>query len=302
MYEGVSQEERYSAFQAARDITGEVVNPINWYKYNPGMWNVTRGQIKVPLLNAKNIGFVGRQISRVPGAQKFVKDMSSMVSKSQFGGVLTSDSVWYGLKAKNEKGLLGVYMAGGDHDVRRAAASVGKAAGPYKNVHGMRVPLPKETNPLYKSAAANAAEEIITDSAKKTRFAGYTSKVASGIDKTAAMAGKVPVKSIGKTLFRGAARTGVAVGKGFAYYEMAKIAYSATNYIFEPLGRAAFGAMDEALKAYERISTPEVGGQLSMDYITQGAATERQRALAAISKSRINGRSALGGEAAMIHR
>jgi hypothetical protein len=300
MYEGVSQQERYTAFNAASDIAGEVVNPINWYKYNPGMWSVSRGQVKIPLLNAKNIGWVGRQVSRVPGAERFVKDMSSMVDKSQFGGVLTSKSVWYGLKAKNEKGLLGTYID--------STKPVDKFGDTRSALRSFRDDMTRagaaraRPNPLYKGAAAKAAEEIVTDSAKKTRFMGYTSKVASGIDKSAAVVSKAPWKSFAKTAFRGTVKAGVAVGKGFAYYEMAKLAFSTANYLFQPLGRAAFAAMDAGLNKLESIATPELGGQLSMSYISQGAATERQRALAAISKSRLNARSAMGGEASYIHR
>ena len=45
---------------------------------------------------------------------------------------------------------------------------------------------------------------------------------------------------------------------------------------------------------------PEMG-KLTSSYLSYGASTERQRAVRAISKGYINGRSAYGQEAAYMH-
>lgn len=69
-----------------------------------------------------------------------------------------------------------------------------------------------------------------------------------------------------------------------------------------PLGRAAVQTLDNTFTRYQERFMPEMGGQLELSYLSRGAATERQRAVQAISKAYINGRSAIGNEAQYIHQ
>ena len=78
--------------------------------------------------------------------------------------------------------------------------------------------------------------------------------------------------------------------------------WDSINFLMEPMGRAAVQGIDTAFNMYESVSKPELGGQLVLSYLSHGAATERQRAISAISKSHINGRSNFGQEAKFIHR
>jgi hypothetical protein len=67
--------------------------------------------------------------------------------------------------------------------------------------------------------------------------------------------------------------------------------------VVKPLAQAAIGALNNIATEYQNRFMPEMGGQLALSYMSQGAYTERQRAIQSISKSQINGRSALGQEA-----
>jgi hypothetical protein len=63
-----------------------------------------------------------------------------------------------------------------------------------------------------------------------------------------------------------------------------------------PLAQAGFNALNNLATEYQQRFMPEMGGKLQASYLSYGAATERQRAIQAISKAYINGRSALGQE------
>lgn len=71
--------------------------------------------------------------------------------------------------------------------------------------------------------------------------------------------------------------------------------------IGEPLARTFIENTNALMERVEQRFMPEMGAKLAAAYLSYGAATERQRALEAISKAHINGRSAFGQEAAMMH-
>jgi len=98
-----------------------------------------------------------------------------------------------------------------------------------------------------------------------------------------------------------AGRTSLAIGKGYSMYMVAQLMYQGAKLLTDPITNAGVNAIDNTYTALNQLGSRDMGGQLSMDYITAGAATERQRAIQAISKSRINGRSMLGSEAQYMH-
>lgn len=81
----------------------------------------------------------------------------------------------------------------------------------------------------------------------------------------------------------------------------AMFAWDIARMVGEPVGRAIVGQVDTALNDWEDRFMPELGGRLKMSYLTRGAATERQRALSAMSKAQITGRSGFGREAMYAH-
>lgn len=94
----------------------------------------------------------------------------------------------------------------------------------------------------------------------------------------------------------------LGVGKGMSMIGAATLAWDMAKMVGEPLGAYAMGQADNALTKLQDRFMPEMGGDLSIAYLSREAATERQRAMQAMSKAYITGRSAFGQEAMMQHR
>jgi hypothetical protein len=122
-----------------------------------------------------------------------------------------------------------------------------------------------------------------------------------GIGKT------VDLKEIKKIYSRASAiKTGgkIALGgmKALSYVGLASLAWDLGSMVAKPLAQAGMNALNNVAMEYQQRFMPEMGGQLALSYLSQGAATERQRAVNAISKSYINGRGAMGSEASYMHQ
>jgi len=94
---------------------------------------------------------------------------------------------------------------------------------------------------------------------------------------------------------------GIRGGKAVSAVGLTMLAWDIGSLVARPLAQAAMNTVGNIAKDYQNRFMPEMGGQLQLSYLSQGAATERQRSIQAISKSYINGRSAMGGEASMMH-
>lgn len=96
---------------------------------------------------------------------------------------------------------------------------------------------------------------------------------------------------------RALAKAGVFGMKLGAIGAISSLMYEGIKMITNPIAQAGVGAVDNAFNNMMSYGKPDLGGSLNMGFVSYGAATERQRAIQAISKSRINGRSILGQEA-----
>jgi len=105
-----------------------------------------------------------------------------------------------------------------------------------------------------------------------------------------------------KLVGQNAAKWALRAGKVAASAGAVMFAMDIARMIGEPVGRAIVSQADNALQQYEDRFMPELGGRLEMTYLTRGAATERQRALQAMSKAQITGRSGFGQEAKYVSR
>lgn len=114
------------------------------------------------------------------------------------------------------------------------------------------------------------------------------------------------IKTFGKGFTKGtvgvAVKGGVLALKGMALWQLGKTIATASTYVVEPMGRAAIETLDTVLETMRNMQATQMGGFVPDGYLSTGAATERQRALQAISKAHINGRSVLGQEASFLHR
>jgi len=108
-------------------------------------------------------------------------------------------------------------------------------------------------------------------------------------------------KVAGLVALKGATMAGATIMKGAAIYNVASLMFDAINMIASPISKAGVEAVDSAFNKFASFARPELGGTLNMGFVSYGAATERQRAIQAISKSRINGRSMMGQEAQYMH-
>jgi len=111
----------------------------------------------------------------------------------------------------------------------------------------------------------------------------------------------IRVKQVGLGVAKLGFKSAVLVGKVGSAYMTASMVAQAVSMIATPIAQGAVQAVDTAFNQFANATKPELGGHLNMAYLSQGAATERQRAIQAISKSRINGRSMFGQEAQMMH-
>jgi len=147
----------------------------------------------------------------------------------------------------------------------------------------------KATRLIAKVSTAFSGVNIVTDN----QALGQMHLLAANTLK----AGYGAARGLGRGLFRAA----TAFGKGSAYYAVGSLMYEGIKMVANPIGQAATQAVDSTFNSINNMARPELGGQLNLAFISQGAATERQRAIQAISKSRMNGRSILGQEAGMMH-
>ncbi len=321
------------------DVAGAMLNPVNWYKYNPSMWSMRRGQVRVPFVSGSNIRNVAGKIRKYGGAQgnRFVDFVKNKSGLNKLGGVMASESIWVGSAPMASDDIFGYTIKGpgartsnmikGAKAQQASRDAFGQAFGPRPTSNYVaptsRMPRGYHPPPFTPSESIVAAakygddqiayvnrnwktlnEQGFNTKGKRWGYAdrlydrGYrTGKaLARGTEKTYSALGRA-IKPIAKM----GMRVATTAGKGFAYYQIASLMYSVTQMAFEPLGRKAISTVDSIFNAKSMIRSPELGGNLSMAYLTRGAATERQRALQAIQKSRLNARQALGNEAALKH-
>jgi len=141
-------------------------------------------------------------------------------------------------------------------------------------------------------------ERLSDEFVKEVHSVGVASRrELSSIAKLNRTIGKGAAATWGRRLFKGS----MFLGKATAWGMIAGIVLTTAAGLTEPIGRGIVGAADKALNAFNNRFMVETGGTLSAGFLSQGAATERQRAVQAISKAYINGRSALGQEAYFMH-
>jgi len=98
-------------------------------------------------------------------------------------------------------------------------------------------------------------------------------------------------------------RMGMRVAK-FGAWASTIGAFASIGYMIgEPIGRSIVSNATDAINKFSSRFMPEMSGSRLQDgFLTQGAATERQRAIEALSKSSLNGRSAFGQESLYFHQ
>ena len=358
-------EQPINYFQASADIAKTAITwPAQQYLYNPGMYSLTRGQVRLPTSGIGLKKFAGT-LRKIPYGNRVVDWTKRTFDIDTSSNVMRSKEIWWGLGSDKSRFSLGLHAV--VDPVKQTSYSPIIGMKQASNIDSWNAPLSQPINrnlprmrgevyitgyrpiskmrniakqatsiiePSYMNHLADSprifnpklpkaiGEIPVTGSVYRpvTQTATMTSgltkrdisylKFSKGLEKVArkpkwynlAYGGLGGGKKLATFAGRTAVRAGILGMKGFAYYQVGKLMWDAINYVMEPVGRASVQAVDQAFRAYESVPQVEMGGQIAMSYLTQGAATERQRSLQAISKAHINGRSALGQEASYTHR
>ena len=105
------------------------------------------------------------------------------------------------------------------------------------------------------------------------------------------------LRHAGRAVVRGV----ILLGKGASMYAVGSLMYDIASAVANPIAQAGVSAIDNTMASIQSMTNPNLGGQLQYSFLSHGASTERQRAIQAISRSRMNARSLLGTEANMAH-
>lgn len=186
--------------------------------------------------------------------------------------------------------------------VKRAEAEVGGRTRAYFN---FREQYEKALQPLktggfgkVKGADWRTWEKRVTSSrgameAARTKLAEMQVKHKLSKETLTRLVGQQGIRTVGKWAIRGA--------KAVSWIGTALFFADVAGMVAEPIGRAMVQQVNATMERFEERFMPELGGKLNAAYLSYGAATERQRAVQAISKAHINGRSAFGQEAQLMH-
>jgi hypothetical protein len=154
--------------------------------------------------------------------------------------------------------------------------------------------VPKKANSKYAKRYAQRSEEI------KSRLASLTSMEQKMTELSSAKSSTIKKIALIKPRAN-LLKWGIRAGKAGSLIGAGMLAWDLASAVAAPLAQLGMTALNSAANAYQSRYMPEMGGQLQLSYLSQGAATERQRSIQAISKAYINGRSAFGSEGSMMH-
>lgn len=172
--------------------------------------------------------------------------------------------------------------------------------------------LNKKETPIYKRRVNRRDFKIALGEAKKEYFNSYDPKGLNKIkwklfgrlqagSRVKDEVGAHVITKMGYSTAQKFARFGLGAAKAGSIVGAGMLAWDLASIVAAPLAQAGMNIINSAANTFQSRYMPEMGGQLQLSYLSQGAATERQKAVQAISKSYINGRSAFGSEGALFH-
>jgi hypothetical protein len=276
----------------AKETIASSLNPASYagaYLAWPGMWSIEKG-VYVPHIGQylESPHKLGRTIRHIGRAYKG-------------RGVISGTSVAAGrtVKALFKGGHVGKRFFNSSKTIHKKA--VAKAYG--SAVFSQEVASWKNVSSAYTSNIPGFGKNYIN------KEAGLATQRAMNAYKS----GSIPLKykdsyklamktASGKVRMATAAKVGIAGMKAVSVVGMAMLAWDIIKIAGEPMGAYAMNSLNAGMNRLQSAFSPELGGRLSPAYLSSGAATERQRAIQAMSKSYISGRSAFGQEASYMHQ
>ena len=148
-------------------------------------------------------------------------------------------------------------------------------------------------NQRLKRAQAAGASSVVRTPGLLFRAASVESAIPSAV--AAAVPGRLGIGTIGRAAL---IKFGAVANPIMTSLAVLQIATFSAEAVFK--GTQAVAEMID--RSTERIHSLELGGELGRNFLTQQAATERQRAIAAIQASHLSGRRMMGSEATMVHQ
>ena len=311
-------EESFGVGDLAKSVISAPFAPSTYlwtHLHMPGMWSTTKG-IATPFNKRtkdavgliagtfKSRGF-GKGMNQIWAQKKYLNPWSGLLgmgrNKSQWVGGATMAKI-----PELQKELAEAISKKGSFTAGATRANYGRVQGTrLRNIRDAAIK--KRAAGMYAVAEDNISAIAATNrydkfrrgaKAARQRFRKLESNL---VIKSAENSNKVlGLKSL---LFRAnTIKWGVRVGKAASIVGAATLAWDLTQMVAQPIGSALISSASNAITAWNDRFMPQMGGQLAMSYMSQGAATERQRAVQAMGRSQINGRSAFGQEAAYMHQ
>jgi len=308
------------------DLAGQALNPINWYmwryQYDPRVWSIRKG-LQLPFGEAIRNRGIGASFTRAGRLGKLVgnKRMGPIkATKDLFGGefflgekMFQNIGAQIGAQRSLRKGLrLNVTEKLAKTNMTRAqqyrlSKVVGDSLeGVLDNAGSLSNLTQKQINDrlldmdakFFKQMGASSDDffNMVRKGAFSTDDVARVTK-AAGAEKFLGKLSTTNFKRFARYGARGVLTAGkvvAGVGAVMGMWDMAKM-------IGEPVGRYLVENTNRLAQAYQDRYAPELGGKIALSYMTGSAATERQRAIQAISRSYMNGRSAIGNEAQYLH-
>jgi hypothetical protein len=271
-------------------IAGSLLNPINWYTSMPGWWSGTTGMWKP----------IGLRAPKFSEAAELWKSGSRFKAIGALNPITKSNGRWGKTLLENRRMIQGAekrLTADLATLIRSRGGVKIKNVDLYKKAKGLYNVLEESIEKTGTADLSTLTEKIISPNAlREEKF--FLEQDLKKFNKSINVLEKIGKGNIGNTRFwGGVAKWGFRGMKVFSIASLATMAFELTTAIADPVGRAMVNTIDRGLIDLQTKYQSNMGGQLSMAYLNYGAATERHRALRAMSQSQINGRSAFGQEA-----
>jgi len=295
------------------NIVKENLNPVGLlkfqYMYNPGTWSGTKG-IWVPGASGKDIASAYRRTVRAFRRSEdggILKGLGT-AGKEAWGVSTTSRRVLgqggRTLSGTSAKGIdilqRRLYREQFRKTMYKTAIKGYKSAG-IEVTESMMKQMSKEFALKVKNFMKMTPEERLEDPVTKALMDEGRLRVMPSSIKLTTEATNGLYKAPASAFTKNAVKWGIRGMKVVNYAMIAFTLWDMTKMIGEPVGRYLVENVNRVSNQFANRYAPEMGGQIALSYMSTGAATERQRAVQAISRSYINGRSALGNEAELMH-
>lgn len=262
----------------------------------PGMWSIEKGAY---------VPFVGKYIERGGGhALAAMKHIGrSYQGRGFIGGTFTAAKRTVG--AFNQGGMVGKrFFDKGINSVdkinQRITSQSIKNELYTSSINKINQGIDKITN-SYKGTSKTKLRNVAKAYKNMVNEREIYEKLLSQGKRNLGRYSTLATKAKGRLVSITAAKLGIGAMKAVSAVGAALFAWDIIKMVGEPLGAAAANSLYNTAQDMQERFMPELGGDLSVAYLSRQAATERQRALQAMSKASITGRSAFGQEARMQH-